>query len=136
MDAAYAEVAPQRSARLRLALRGVGLSLALAAGFVGGRFEGRWHEMPEPSKREEHLVDTATVLVSVQQLARLETVAYHMERVIDLKQREARMFGLVNVDDAILLIAVGDVVAGVDLSNMRAGDVLIERDPAGVASVR
>jgi hypothetical protein len=49
-----------------------------------------------------------------------------MERVIDLKERQDRLFGLIRADDAILLVASGDVIAGVDLAKMRDGDVVIE----------
>jgi hypothetical protein len=51
-----------------------------------------------------------------------------MERVVDLKDREQRMFGLVQTEDAILLIAVGDVSAGVDLTRMQDGDVVVDPD--------
>jgi hypothetical protein len=66
-------------------------------------------------------------LLAVQALARLESVEYHMERVIDLKQRQDRLFGLLQADDAILLVAAGDVVAGVDLTKLHDGDVIVEK---------
>jgi hypothetical protein len=72
------------------------------------------------------IADTPALLVAVRDLARLESVSFHMERVIDLKQRQARIFGLIEADDAILLIAAGDVVAGLDLSKMRDGDVEVD----------
>jgi hypothetical protein len=72
------------------------------------------------------LADTATVLVAVRALARLESAEYHMERVVDLKQRQDLLFGLVHADDAILLIASGDVTAGVDLAKLRDGDIIVE----------
>ena len=81
---------------------------------------------------QQTLADTATVLVAVRGLARLESVAFHMERVIDLKERQDRLFGLIRADDAILLIAAGDVIAGVDLAKMRDGDVLIDPDRRSV----
>jgi hypothetical protein len=112
-----------RSALGLLLLGGVG-----AVGFMGGQ---RFAPEPEPEAKsepvvEERIADTATVLVAVRELARIETVAYHMERVIDLKQRQQALFGLIGADDWILLIAVGDVIAGVDLAKMRDGDVTVE----------
>jgi hypothetical protein len=65
------------------------------------------------------------VLVAVRNLARLESVAFHMERVIDLKQEQQRAFGMVKTQDAILLVAAGDVLAGVDLSKLQASDVIV-----------
>ncbi|HMI91658.1 MAG TPA: DUF4230 domain-containing protein [Polyangiales bacterium] len=79
-----------------------------------------------PLAPNERLSDTPTVLVAVKALARLEGVAFHMERVIDLKDRQSHVFGLVQAEDSILLVASGDVVAGVDLAKMQDGDVTIE----------
>lgn len=72
------------------------------------------------------LANTATVLVAVRDLARLESVSFHLERVIDLKERQARMYGLIQAEDAILLVAAGDVVAGIDLTKLLDGDVEID----------
>jgi hypothetical protein len=83
-------------------------------------------EVPQLTEHHERLVDTATVLVAIRNLARLESVSFHMERVIDLKDRQSHLFGLLQADDAILLVASGDVSAGIDLAKMRDGDVTIE----------
>lgn len=66
---------------------------------------------------------TPDVLLAVKSLARLETQSYHLERVVDLTDHEMHVFGLLKVKDAILLVAVGDVIAGVDLEHVAAGDV-------------
>lgn len=66
---------------------------------------------------------TPDVLLAVKDLARLESAQYHMERVIDLQDRQSHLFGLVQSEDAILLVAVADVSAGVDLQLLTAGDV-------------
>lgn len=68
------------------------------------------------------------VVVAVQALARLETVAFHMERVVEVQDRQSRLFGLVQADDEILLVAVGDVTAGVDLVEL--GPNAIQIDPS------
>lgn len=69
---------------------------------------------------------TPNVLRAVQDLARLETVTFHMERVVDLREEQSHAFGLVHAEDAILLVAVGEVVAGVDLAALRPEDVRVE----------
>ena len=98
---------------------------AAALGF--GFFAGKHATKPAlPLAPNERLSDTPTVLIAVRALARLESVAFHMERVIDLKDRQQALFGLVQAEDAILLVAAGDVVAGVDLQKMVDGDVTIE----------
>lgn len=69
---------------------------------------------------------TPDVLRAVRDLARLESVSFHMERVVDLREHQSRLWGLIEADDAILLVAVGEVIAGVDLSALRPDDVVID----------
>ena len=76
------------------------------------------------------LRSTPSVVVAVRDLARLETVEYHVERVIDLRDRQSLLFGLIHTQDAILFVAVGEVVAGVDLSELGEADVVADRDHA------
>lgn len=64
-----------------------------------------------------------SVLLAVRDLARLESVTFHMERVIDLTEKQSRLFGVIETEDAILLVAVADVSAGVDLGRMVEGDI-------------
>jgi len=84
---------------------------------------------PEYTKisADTSLRNTDTVLLSVRSLARLESVSFHMERVIDLKQEQQRAFGMVTTRDAILLIAAGDVVAGIDLGKLQAADITLDQ---------
>lgn len=73
------------------------------------------------------LRSTPSVVVAVRDLARLESVEYHVERVIDLRDQQSLLFGLIKTQDAILFVAVGEVTAGVDLSALREGDVVADR---------
>lgn len=103
--------------------------LAAGAAIGWGVARRDWNPLPKLppiSEQREELADTATVLVAVRNLARLESVSFHMERVIDFKNSQFHLFGLVRADDAILLVAAGDVVAGIDLTKMRDGDVTID----------
>src|SRR5262245_35280205 len=56
---------------------------------------------------------TSSVLAKIQDMKRLESVVFHMERVIDLSEKQSQLFGLVQSEDAILLVAAADVRAGV-----------------------
>jgi hypothetical protein len=67
---------------------------------------------------------TPNVLLAVKDLARLESASFHMERVIDLTDKQSLLFGLVQSEDAILLVAVADVSAGVDLQQLKADDIV------------
>jgi hypothetical protein len=98
------------------------------------------------------LTDTGTalrsgpsVVVAVRDLARLQSVEYHVERVIDLRDRQSLLFGLIRTQDAILFVAVGQVTAGVDLNELGERDVVVDRErgaavitlpPARVQAVR
>lgn len=86
--------------------------------------------VPPATTRTITVRPSPDVLRAVQDLARLETVSFHMERVVDLRETQARAWGLIEAEDAILLVAVGDVVAGVDLSALRPEDVSVSEDHA------
>lgn len=83
---------------------------------------------PTPEPVETIIRETPDVVRAVQDLARLESARMHMERVVDLRDRGSSLFGLVETEDAILLVAAADVSAGVDLTRMSDGDVIIEPD--------
>lgn len=69
---------------------------------------------------------TPDVLVAVKDMARLESTSFHMERVIDLSDKQSQLFGLLQTEDAILLVAVANVSAGVDLQKLTTGDVVAD----------
>lgn len=106
------------------------LFVAGAAGYLWGKRET---EAPPPTS-ETIVRNTPSVVVALRDLARLEGTVFHIERVIDLKEKQSRFYGLVEAEDAILLVASGDVVAGVDLAKLREAD--ISADPeTGAARV-
>jgi hypothetical protein len=51
-----------------------------------------------------------------------------MERVIDLTDKQSRLFGLLQTEDAILLVAVADISAGVDLQKLTTDDVVVDAE--------
>jgi hypothetical protein len=71
---------------------------------------------------------TPDVLLAVRDLARLESASFHMERVIDLSDKQSKLWGMISTEDAILLVAVAEISAGVDLQKLTAADVVV--DPA------
>ena len=78
---------------------------------------------------------SATLLVAVREVGRLETTEVRVEKVIDLTDTQSHFFGLVEGTDAILLVAAGDARLGVDLDKLGEGDV--EIDPTTkVATIR
>jgi len=115
--------------RWKLAMSFGGAALLIAA---LGAVVGKALSIPSPpllpplSSSVTSVRATPNVLVAVRNLARLETASFHMERVIDLTEKQSQFFGLVESEDAILLVAVADVSAGVDLQKLTAADVKID----------
>lgn len=101
---------------------GAGLLLGLAL-WVKGCGAAALPVIPPISSSVTVVHPTANVLLAVKDLARLESASFHMERVIDLTDRQSHLFGLIESEDAILLVAVADVSGGVDLQALKAGDV-------------
>jgi len=103
------------------------LVLGLAGYGIVASFERR-------SGTHEALRPTPAILMSVRDLARLETTEMHIEKVIDLTDKQSRFFGLVQVTDAMLLVASGDVTVGIDLGKLKEDDVVVDR-AAGTAKL-
>src|SRR5256885_15388509 len=71
---------------------------------------------------------TATILMAVKDLARLETNELHLEKVIDLTDKQSRLFGLIDTSDAILMVTAGDVTIGIDLTKLGEDDVSVDHE--------
>ncbi|MBN1486178.1 MAG: DUF4230 domain-containing protein [Anaerolineae bacterium] len=65
----------------------------------------------------------ATVVERVQMLSRLETASYHVEKVITAESGQGPMGFLFG--DKLLLIAYGQVIAGIDLSDIEVEDIVL-----------
>lgn len=68
----------------------------------------------------------ATVVRQIQSLARLETAQYTLEKVIAAESGQGALGGLFG--DKLLFVAHGEVIAGVDLSQLQANDVTVSSD--------
>ncbi|MBI3242086.1 MAG: DUF4230 domain-containing protein [Chloroflexi bacterium] len=66
------------------------------------------------------------VVISIKALARLETAQFTIEKVIIKEQGQGALGALFG--DRVILVAHGDVIAGVDLSKMVASDVVVLPD--------
>ncbi len=117
----------RRSALLAAIVGGAGL-VGLTVGLLLPRAPPELPSLPPLSSSVTVLRPTPDVVTAVRALSRLESTAFHMERVIDLKDRQSRLFGLVSGEDAILLVAVADVTAGVDLAELGPADVEVSAD--------
>ena len=66
---------------------------------------------------------TATVVKDLRDVARLEALAMHVEKVVDVSDHQKAVFGTIPVEDSVLFVAAGEVVLGVDLSKIKDEDV-------------
>ncbi|MDB4947151.1 MAG: hypothetical protein JWP97_6685 [Labilithrix sp.] len=78
---------------------------------------------PAPASEVTIAHPTPTVLKDLRELSRLETLSLHLEKVVDVKDEQRRMYGLVGAQDSLLFVATGEVVLGVDFGRLKDGDV-------------
>ncbi len=67
------------------------------------------------------------VISAVRHLARLETIEMNLEKVVDLRSTQKRLWNTIEAEDAILLVASGRVTAGINLATLSLEDVRIEQ---------
>jgi hypothetical protein len=105
------------------------LGLGVAAG-IGGVAWGVAHQppslLPPLTQRATVVRPSPNVVLAVRELRRLETAEMHTERIVDARSQERLFFGAVEAEDSLLLVAAGDIVAGVDLSDLHEGDVQVD----------
>src|ERR1700729_773437 len=70
-------------------------------------------------------VSQPTVVDRIQRLQRLETVVYTMDKIVT-GARENPIFPDFLAGDRLLMMVHGEVVAGIDFSNLKAGDVQVQ----------
>lgn len=70
-------------------------------------------------------VDQPTVVRQIQQLQRLETVSFTMDKIIS-GEHDSPYLPKFLVSDRLLLVVHGEVIAGVDLSKVQPADVIIQ----------
>jgi hypothetical protein len=68
--------------------------------------------------------DPVTIIRQVQSLARLETIQYSVEKVITAEVNQG-VFGPL-FGDKLLLVAHGNVIAGIDLNKLKSTDLTLE----------
>lgn len=104
-----------------------GAALLFAAAATAGLLVGRCEaEQPKAQPTVTEVRPSPNVILAVRHLARLEGAVFYLERVVDVKEKQSRFFDLLETEDAILLVAAGDVTAGVDLGALRPGDVITD----------
>jgi hypothetical protein len=70
-------------------------------------------------------VDQATVVRQIQQLQRLETVSYTMDKIIS-GEHDNPYIPKFLIGDRLLLVVHGEVVGGINLAGLQPGDVQVQ----------
>jgi hypothetical protein len=76
-------------------------------------------------ERTQINVDQPTVVRQIQQLQRLETVSYTMDKIISGEHDNAYLPKFL-AGDRLLLVVHGEVVAGINLAGVQPSDVIIQ----------
>jgi hypothetical protein len=97
------------------------LACAAAVAFVVGRADA-----PRTAGSQVGLRAGPSVITAIHEVARLEATEFHIEKVVEIRDAQSKLWGLVTAKDALLLVAAGDVVAGVDLAKVRDEDIRID----------
>jgi hypothetical protein len=87
---------------------------------------GLWHLMTSLRAGGTQIhVDQPTVVRQIQQLQRLETVGYTMDKIISGEHANAYLPKFL-AGDRLLLVVHGEVVGGINLAELKPGDVMIQ----------
>jgi hypothetical protein len=70
-------------------------------------------------------IDQPTVVRQIQQLQRLETVSFTMDKIIS-GEHDSPYLPKFLVSDRLLLVVHGEVIGGVDLSKLQPNDVVVQ----------
>jgi Protein of unknown function (DUF4230) len=110
-----------------MALGGAILACVALLAFLAGRAD-------PPKAAPSHTDARASpgVITAIHEVARLEATEFHVEKVVEISDAQSRLWGLLNAKDALLLVAAGDVVAGVDLAQVRNEDIRVDAQARSV----
>jgi len=127
---------PKRPRRLGILLAGAGLGILLATLFLHVAFSERtawWNRLTGYLTGRTTSIDTSSMSVveKVRRLSRLETVIYSIDKIVE-GQRENILLPNFLAGDKLLLIAHGDVIAGIDMAQLQAGDITVSGDSVRV----
>lgn len=126
------------------------LAMALIAVFAGNQLLSNFTSGVERQLSQVVATPTPTILDrggtirQIRNLNRLETQIFSVERIVEARQERGDWLD-VFLGDRLLLIASGEVIAGVDLSKLETDDVTISEDgdsitinlpPSEILSVR
>lgn len=107
-------------------LLGAGLGAVLLGMFAHTAQQGIWDRLASMATGRSHTEyrSQPSVVEKIRQLQRLETVVYTMDKVVEGDKASLILPDFL-AGDKLLLVAHGEVIAGIDLSGLRPADVAI-----------
>ena len=107
-------------------LAGILLGLVGFAVFAHQAKTGMWDRIAAIVTGRGLSIDTSmpTVVNKIQRLQRLETVSYSLDKIVE-GERQSPILPDFLVGDKLLLVVHGQVIAGIDLSQLKPSDVQI-----------
>lgn len=105
---------------------GAGLGALLLGVFAHTAQKGLWDHLASMATGRSRTEYTSlpSVVEKIQQLQRLETVVYTMDKVVE-GDKQSLILPDFLAGDRLLLVAHGEVIAGIDLGGLRSADVAI-----------
>jgi hypothetical protein len=132
ISAAFRRKAPGRSWFLRISLFLILTLIFAGAVFWAASGFGFLHLIGMlRGPRTQFNVDQPTVVRQIQLLQRLETVSYTMDKIIS-GERSNPYLPKFLAGDRLLLVVHGEVVAGINLANLRPSDVSISSQKVSI----
>jgi len=105
---------------------GILLGILAFAIFIRKAKTGAWDHLAAMVTGRSLTIDTSqpSVVNKIQRLQRLETVTYSLDKIIE-GDRESSILPNFLAGDKLLLVVHGEVIAGVDLGQLKPGDIQI-----------
>ena len=134
---AYYRLNPMRIGRRHVSLCtlavGIILGFLLLSAFAHVAQTGLWNRVADYITGRSTSIDVSSpaVVEKIRQLSRLETVVYSLDKIVEGEHQSAYLPDFL-VGDKLLLVAHGEVIAGVDLGQLKTGDVFVKGDAVQV----
>ncbi|HMD77648.1 MAG TPA: DUF4230 domain-containing protein [Terracidiphilus sp.] len=112
---------------------GIVLCFLLLSGFALVVRAGLWNRFAGYLTGRTTSIDVSSpsVVEKIHQLSRLETVVYSLDKIVEGGRQSAYLPDFL-AGDKLLLVAHGEVIAGVDLGQLKPGDVTVKGDAVQV----
>lgn len=114
-------------------LLGLVAGMALLSAFGHVAKTGAWDQVARALTGRGTRIDTSSpsVVDKIRQLSRLETVAYSIDKIVEGDKENPYLPSFLT-GDKLMLVAHGEVIAGVDLSKLQPRDVKVDGDQVQV----